>query len=314
MKPVFRVRIPGPWTTVQDLGRFCYQHMGVPVSGALDSFAFNVANLLVANPGDAAVLEITFSGPELEVLSEADIALTGAEMKILLNNDPLPMWRSIRVKPGDTLFIGSARQGCRAYLAVTGGFDVPLVMGSRSTYVNGKLGGVEGRPLKTGDALPRGPGDLLRRPRRLPWIPRYADAVVLRAIPGPQDEHFRSGRDVFFSSEFTVSPQADRMGYRLQGSPMERDPGAPASIVSEPSMPGNVQIPPDGQPIVLLVEQTLGGYAKIATVITVDIFRIAQAKPGDTVRFLSVSLEEAHNAFRQWKEFIKGVAAALGSH
>ncbi len=314
MKSVFRVKAPGAWTTVQDRGRFSYQHMGVPICGALDSFAFTTANLLVENPVDAAVLEMTLAGPELEVLSEADIALTGAEMTPSLNHDSFPQWRSIRVRPGDTLSIGRAQRGCRAYLAVTGGLDVPMVMGSRSTYVKGGLGGVEGRPLRPGDILHRGAGHLIKRPLRLPWAPRYTEVVELRAIPGPQDEYFRSAQGLFFSGNFTVSPQADRMGVRLLGNPVERDADTPASIVSEPSMPGNVQIPPDGQPIILLVEQTLGGYAKIATVITPDMDKVAQARPGDSVRFHPVSLEEAHRIFSQWREFMAGIASHLSGN
>lgn len=313
MKSVFRVKAPGAWTTVQDRGRFSYQHMGVPICGALDSFAFTTANLLVENPVDAAVLEMTLAGPELEVLSEADIALTGAEMTPSLNHDSFPQWHSIRVRPGDTLSIGRARHGCRAYLAVTGGLDVPMVMGSRSTYVMGRLGGVEGRPLQPRDTLHRGTGHVMKRPLRLPWAPSYTEVVTLRAIPGPQDDHFRSALGLFFSTDYAVSPQADRMGVRLLGSPVERDAKSPASIVSEPSMPGNVQIPPDGQPIVLLVEQTLGGYAKIATVITPDLDGLAQARPGDTAQFLPVSLEEAHRIFVQWREFIGAIAAFLSS-
>lgn len=231
MRPVFRVKNPGAHTSIQDRGRFTYQHLGVPVSGAFDPYAFRVANLLVGNPGDAAVLEITFAGPQLEAPCEADIAITGADMRVSANTHPICCWQSVSIQPGSILVFGQAEKGCRAYLAVNGGFHVPTIMGSRSTYTAGKLGGLEG-----------------------PSIQRY--------------------------------------------------PGCSESIVSEPSIAGNVQIPPGGKPIILLVEQTIGGYAKIATVITPDLFKIARAKPGDTVRFYRVSLEEVHHAYRRWSAFM----------
>lgn len=310
MKAAFHVDAPGPFSTIQDGGRYSYQHMGVPVSGALDSFAFQVANLLVGNSREAAALEITLSGPRLEVLEEADIALTGADMGLQINGQTHPMWQSVRVKPGDLIQVGPARSGCRAYLAVTGGFDVPVVMGSRSTYPSGKIGGLDGRPLVAGDTLPMGQGKLLEKSRRLPWFPNYSGRVVLRAIPGPQDDYFRENLNGFFSSSYTVTAQANRMGYRLQGTAIERDPGAPKSIISEPSMPGNIQVPADGQPIILMVEQTIGGYAKIATVITPDLHKVAQAKPGDVFRFTPVTLDAAHQIFAEWTRFLASLEYA----
>ncbi len=311
MRPVFRVKTPGAHTTIQDRGRFAYQHMGVPVSGALDPFAFRVANMLVGNPRDAAALEITFAGPQLEVLSQADIGITGADMRAWANGNPIHCWQSVRIQPGSILIFGQAREGCRTYLAVNGGFHVPTIMGSRSTYSAGRLGGLEGRPLKAGDILMMGAGELLRKPRRLPWRPCYPDAITLRAVPGPQDDYFVTDMGIFFSSDYTVSSLANRMGYRLEGPSIQRDPGCPESIVSEPSITGNIQIPPDGKPIILLVEQTIGGYAKIATVITPDLFKIAQAKPGDNIRFWRVSLEEAHHAYRRWSAFVEDIEGAI---
>jgi antagonist of KipI len=298
----FLVRIPGPYSTLQDKGRFGYQSMGVPVSGALDPFASLAANLLVGNPGTLAVLEVTYLGPELQVLNEADIAVTGARMQLTVNGKTAPGWTSLRVKKGDLVRFGHAVTGCRAYLAVTGGFDVPKVMGSRSTYVSARLGGVDGRPLKGGDLLLRGEGSLLPRERRLESPPEYSSRIDLRAVPGPQEDYFSGAVDLFFGSLFTVTDKANRMGYRLQGPFIERDERAPKSIISEPSVPGNVQIPPDGQSIILLVEQTIGGYTKIATVCTPDLSRIAQAKPGDRIRFRRVSLQEAHDLYRAWRK------------
>lgn len=310
----FLVIEPGPFSTIQDRGRGGYQQMGLPVSGALDLLAFRMANLLVGNPATAAVVECTIVGPQLAVMQEADIAVTGADMQMRLNYKPAENWRSIRVKPGDLLTFGSVKTGCRAYLAVTGGIDVPEVMGSRSTFAGGKLGGYHGRPLKKGDIVQSGAGKLLPRPRRLPeaYIPSYSGPVLLRAIPGPQDDFFREGLDTLFGAEYTVSEKADRMGYRLEGPPVVQKEGAPHSIISEPTMPGGIQVPADHQPIVLLVEQTVGGYTKIATVISTDIPRIAQATPGDTFRFARCSIEEAHRLFREQKEAILTLARLFG--
>ncbi|MBR9979708.1 MAG: biotin-dependent carboxyltransferase [Desulfatitalea sp.] len=302
---IFRVHQPGPYSTIQDRGRFDFQHMGVPVSGALDPFAHAVANDLVGNDADCATLEITFFGPELEVLENADIAVTGAAMALTINGVQAPQWETLRVQPGDRVDFGQAASGCRAYLAVTGGFDVPVVMGSRATFVSGAIGGVAGRQLQSGDILSRGPGPLLDTPRRLPWQPIYGTEIHLRAVPGPQDDSFPTALGTFFSEFFTVTGKSNRMGYRLQGPVLERDPAAPKSIISEPSVHGNVQVPPDGQPIVLMVEQTIGGYTKIATVVTADLFKIAQARPGDRVRFHRVDLDEAHSLYRQWLDYLR---------
>jgi biotin-dependent carboxylase-like uncharacterized protein len=310
---VFRVLEPGIYTTVQDGGRYGFQKYGVPVCGAMDNFAYRVSNMLVGNPLDAAVLEITIRGPKLEVLCEADVAVTGAQISLRLNDQPVDTWRTLRVKRGDILNIQQVKSGCRAYLAVTGGIEVPLVMGSRSTYVGARLGGYHGRPLVKGDRLNRCAGEPLRRPRRLPdrFIPTYPSKVRLRAVPGPQDDHFDEGMEVFFSGEFQVTPKADRMGYRLQGPQVTHKEGVPKGIISEPSVPGGVQIPPDGQPIILLLEQTVGGYPKIATVISCDIGRVAQAKPGDKVLFQRVGLEDAHAIVRKERERLQAVEEML---
>ena len=309
----FKVHSPGAFTTVQDAGRFGYQKMGMPISGALDTFAYQVANLLVDDPLDSAVLEITITGPRLEFLSAGDIAMTGADMGMTLNDTPVRPWQSLRVHPGDILEIHQVTSGCRAYLAIGGGIDVPLVMGSRSTYVGGKLGGFEGRPLKAADIVCGYEKALLPAPRRLSerWIPDYKREISLRIIPGPQDDYFDAGLETLLTTDYMVTPKADRMGYRLQGSVIERKPGTPASIVSEPSMPGGIQIPADAQPIVLLVEQTVGGYSKIATVITPDITRLTQATPGDTVRFEKVDLGQAHVLYRESDSTLKKIAASL---
>jgi biotin-dependent carboxylase-like uncharacterized protein len=310
---MFSVIKPGAYTSVQDRGRFGFQQMGVPITGVLDGFAYDVANLLVGNQLQSAVLEITFTGPLLEVHTEADVAVTGADIDITLNHTQQECWKSFRVLPGDELEIRQVKKGCRAYLAVTGGIDVPMIMGSRSTFVGGKIGGFNGRTLKQGDILETIPKPLLQNERRLPtkYLPDYLSEIHLRALLGPQDEYFSQSLDQLFASEFMVSPKANRMGYRLLGPKIALDKDKPKSIVSEPSMPGGVQITPDEQPIILLVEQTVGGYAKIVTVISSDIPKVAQATPGDTIQFEKVDLSTAHELYHQEKKKILEIKELL---
>jgi antagonist of KipI len=309
----FEVLAPGGFTTVQDKGRFGFQQMGVPVCGVLDTFASDTANLLVGNDVHRAVLEITVMGPSLQFLCPMDIAVTGAKMEMTLNGRPAEQWRSIRVKPGDVLTISQVQAGCRACLAVTGGIQVPPVMGSCATYVGGGLGGFMGRPLKAGDILDAHGGDLLSRERVVPeeLVPDYPSHVRLRAVPGPQDDFFDQGATPLFTTRYMVTPKADRMGYRLQGEKIPIKPGMPKSIVSEPSMPGGIQIPADEQPIILLVEQTVGGYAKIATVISTDIPKVAQATPGDTISFERIDLKTAHQIYRDEKNKLAKILACM---
>jgi biotin-dependent carboxylase-like uncharacterized protein len=316
MIDVFRVSRPGPYTTVQDKGRYGYQQYGVPPTGALDQFAYRVANLLVGNPQGSAVLELTVFGPALEVLADAAIAITGADMPIRLNDDPVETWTCFKIKSGDRLDIGLVRSGCRGYLAVTGGIDVPVVMGSRSTYVGAKVGGYAGRILATGDVISCGEGTPMRVPLQLPqkFIPRYAPEIDLRAIPGPQNDFFDQGLTTLFSSEFTVDTHSNRMGYRLKGPKVAQRAGMPKSIISEPTLSGGIQVPADGQPIIVLVEQTAGGYTKIATVISADIPLIAQAKPGDRIRFKQVDLKTAHAAFRRQEQIIAEIKTHLAGN
>jgi antagonist of KipI len=293
----------GMLTTVQDLGRFGYQRYGVPTSGGLDLFSLRAANRIVGNEDEAAALEITLIGPRLRFLAPATIALTGADLGARLDGQPFSCWQSVVVEPGSTLACAGPQDGIRGYLAVAGGLDVPRVLGSRSTYTRSKLGGVEGRPLKTGDLLDvEGPrAVVLGGVRQLPDSrrPTWGHAHRLRVVLGPQDDRFTPGGiRTFLSSEYTVSPQSDRMGYRLAGPAIEHVRGA--DIVSDGTPFGAVQVAGDGVPIVLLSDRgTAGGYTKIATVIGPDIPRLAQAAPGDTVTFEVVSLIEAYDAVRQ---------------
>ncbi|ACN17711.1 putative allophanate hydrolase subunit 2 [Desulforapulum autotrophicum HRM2] len=307
----FRTIEPGGHTLVQDLGRFGFQRFGVPPCGALDPDAAKFANLLVNNQANDAVLEITFFGPVLEVLCSADIAVTGALMNPTLNGRKIENHRSHRVEKNDILAFDQATTGCRSYLAVTGGIDVPEIMGSRSCYTGAGIGGLDGRALKSGDILSRRDGALLERTRTIApeFIPSQEHEITLRAVPGPQDHYFDQGLTLFFNAVFTVSPQANRMGYRLTGPVIRQKPSMPATIISEPSVAGGIQVPPDGQPIVLLGEQTVGGYTKIATVISTDLPKLAQALPGDTIRFTPVTLEQAHEAYKSRHRFFKALKA-----
>jgi len=311
MTEALRIISPGPCTTVQDMGRFGAFESGVPVSGSLDDYAHRIANWLVGNSSGCAVLEMSVIGARFEVLCSADMAVAGASMNLHVNGKACPEWTSVRVRSGDVVELGIAENGCRAYLAISGGIDVPLVMGSRSTCAGATFGGYKGRPLSPGDILKRGEAILLKKPRELPWIPLYPEKIHVRAIPGPHDDCFRNHQERLFSSAYTVTEHSNRMGYRLSGPEIPRDSDAPQSIISEPVTPGNIQIPPDGRPIILLKEQTTGGYTIIATVISPDIFRIAQARPGDTVQFISVTLDEAHKIYRDWMRFLDDVKALL---
>ncbi len=312
MVKAIKILNPGWFTTVQDHGRRSFQHMGVPVSGVLDAYSATMAGLLAGNGPHAPVLEITVMGPTFEVLREMDIALTGAEMDICVNNAPCPQWESIRVIPGDKVMVGAASKGCRGYLALGGAIAVEEIMGSAATYVGGKTGGFQGRPLKKDDILETGDAPALARPRKLPQelIPDLDAPKILHAVPGPQDDFFET--DILFNTPYTVTEKADRMGYRLSGTPLPMRRGKPASIVSEPVIPGAVQVPADQQPIILLGEQTVGGYAKIATVISTDLPRVAQALPGDTLEFKKVSLLQAHDRLKAHKEKIQRACDAFG--
>jgi len=305
---IFEVIQPGAYTTVQDRGRFGYQQFGVPVCGVIDSFAYRVANALVGNFQGQAVLEATIFGPTLKVLNQGFIAVAGGNLSPFLNNIPLPMWESVAIHPDDILQFKGVKSGCRAYIAVAGGIDVPMVMGSRSTYVAGKIGGIDSRPLAAGDRLNKGEGTGkvgVRVPSGL--IPIYSNDIEIRVILGPQDDYFSEGIEKFFTSIFKVSTKSDRMGYRLEGDSIMHREGIEKSIISEPSVPGGIQIPPDGQPIILLVEQTVGGYTKIATVISSNIGKVGQAKPGDRIHFQQVNIEEAHRSLKEKKEKIDAI-------
>jgi len=295
---VFRVLFPGAFTTLQDEGRVGYQAFGVPVSGSLDLYAYRAASFLVGNFRNEAALEITVLGPKLEVMAPCCVALAGGDLQPFLNQSPMPQWSSVAVKKGDILFFKGVKTGCRAYLAVAGGFDVPEVMGSRSTYPKGGLGGVDGRPIKAGDILQKGKGkDICGKTLPEDLTPLYPREMVCHVISGPQAHFFENIED-FYNAQYEVTSKADRMGYRLKGPSLVFRKGAPASIISEAIVPGAVQVPADGQPIVLMVEQTVGGYAKAGVITTPDRWRLAQLRPGDKVLFKPVNVLEARKQLR----------------
>lgn len=295
---------PGMLTTVQDLGRYGCQSRGVPVAGAMDGPALRLGNILLGNDEGAAALEITVLGPALRVEEgKGCVIVTGADAGLTRNGATLDAWRVHRVAAGDTLAFAAPASGARAYLCVSGGFDVPLVMGSRSTYVRGRFGGHEGRALKAGDVLSTGVPDALWADSEgltLPvgLCPVRDPSAPLRVVMGPQEDAFTpEGIEAFLSSEYTVSASADRMGYRLEGPVVEHREGA--DIVSDAVALGSVQVPGHGQPIVMLADrQTTGGYTKIATVCAVDVPVLAQRLPGQTVRFARVSVPEALRLLR----------------
>ena len=306
----FEVLEPGVLTTIQDLGRYGFSQFGVPPSGALDTVSFRAGNLLVGNRGEEACLEAALMGLKLMTLKEVVISITGGDLCPTLNGEPLAMGRTHLLVEGDVIRFKKVRAGCRAYLAVTGGFVVPRIMGSSSTYLSGNFGGLEGRKLRRGDVLYTldvSPS-LNRLGLQFPidWISFPEKEVSLRVIPGPQDHHFtEEGFRTFCSSPYHVTPECDRMGVRLEGPKIERRPDVEESIISEGLVAGAIQVPGNGKPIIILTEMVTGGYTKIATIISTDLPRVAQLKPGDQVRFMPISIEGAHNLLREQEEKLK---------
>lgn len=277
----------GPLTTVQDLGRFGYQMSGIPCSGVMDQKSYRTANELLGNCHGEAVLEHTLFGGSYLFDSDTVIALAGADMAAAINGSSCPFGRPVAVQGGDTLSLGAAVHGCRTYLSVSGGFDVPLVLGSRSTNLKCGIGGYNGRALKTGDILRTGRPSIPFEAIKDNYVfqPEYSSDITVRVIEGPQGDYFTPrGLETFYSSRYTVSGQSDRMGCRLDGHEIESFHGT--DIISDGIVFGSIQVTSSGQPIVLMADrQTTGGYAKIATVITEDLPLLAQARPGDTVHF-----------------------------
>lgn len=302
---------PGLFTLVQDLGRWGHQSEGVAVSNPMDEFSLRIGNAMLGNDDNAAALEVLLYGPEAVFTNDCCIAATGADLGLTINGSPAENWRAHKIAAGDRVSLtGATGDGCRAYLCVSGGVDVPLVMGSRATYTKAGLGGFKGRALQAGDTVPIGSarpgwekaaGFACPEPFR---VTRYRDEP-LYALEGPQEDAFSAeGIAVFYSRPYTVTDEIDRMGYRLDGPQIARVRGA--DIISDGIPFGAVQIPGNGKPIVLLSDrQTTGGYTKIAVVSSWSAAQLAQKLPGETVRFKKISVEEAVELLRRFEESLR---------
>ncbi|WP_321328643.1 biotin-dependent carboxyltransferase family protein [uncultured Ilyobacter sp.] len=309
----FEILNPGPFTLIQDSGRYGYQKSGVPVSGAMDSFSHKISNILLGNKEDEAVLEFTMLGPKIKFASNCTIAITGGDSSPKLNGNPVSLWETIRVNPQDELSFGIMNKGCRGYISFAGGIDVPEVMGSKSTYIKGKIGGLEGGPLKAGDILKLKNPKSFPTEKKLPqkYRPLYSNHYELRVILGPQDDYFTSaGMDTFLSGKYTVTNECDRMGIRLEGEKIEHISGG--DILSDGIVPGSIQVPGQGKPIIMMADcQTTGGYTKIATVISSDLKNLAQARPGDILTFKKVTVDHGQKILKENMELIKKIKSEM---
>ncbi len=291
----FKVIHPGMYTTYQDLGRRGFRKNGIPLSGAMDKAALKAANLLVGNPESTAGLEITLQGLKMVALEPLFIAVTGADLQFTINSEYHPPWRNFLLKAGDVFQFRGRKSGLRAYLAVRGGFRAPTFMGSCSVFERCSMG-VPLRAdniLEVGDTVAESLGEVCIPER---YVPKSSHQISIHVIMGPQVEAFTpQGIETFLQSTYRVTPQSDRIGYRLDGPRIGHH--GRADIISEPVVPGSIQVPNDGQPIVLMVDaQVTGGYAKIATAISPDLDLLAQAVPGDTVQFVETDQDEARRA------------------
>ncbi len=319
-----KVLSPGLATSVQDLGRPGYYHLGIPISGAMDRYALRAANLLVGNEEGAAVLETVFMGPELAFTADATVAVTGADLPPKLDGEPRAGWSSFAVKAGQVLSFDFLKGGARAYIAVSGGIDTPLALGSRSTYTLGALGGHEGRNLQAGDELPVGAGNgagegrsVAPNLRRLPGLP--AELRVLTGIYWHRITEAAGTR--FFDETWKVANEADRIGYRFKGGTpldfVDREPpfGAgsdPSNIVDSCYPYGSIQVPGGTEPIVLHRDAVSGGgYFMLGTVISADIDLIGQLQPNTPTKFVSVDMETALAARRDRSGLLDQVRASL---
>jgi allophanate hydrolase len=295
--PGLKVVSPGLSSTIQDLGRHGHRDAGVPVSGPLDRIAFTLANALVGNAANAPAIEVRMQGPVLDVAAESvRVALVGGSGGLIVEGGEvgaIPPGRGVRVVRGSRLRCAPLGETGCAYLAVEGGIAVPSCLGSASTYVPGRFGGLHGNLLQPGDVLPLQINDAPQRPERMLARPIAAmlDAPI-RVVLGPQDDHFTADAiKTLLSATYTISPHADRMGFRLQGAKLAHADGF--NIVSDGIVPGSIQVPGSGEPIVLMADaQTTGGYPKIATVISADLPLLGRRRPGARVRFTAVSQEE----------------------
>jgi antagonist of KipI len=307
----------GLLTTVQDAGRHGLRHLGVGCAGALDSYSLQVANLLVGNRADAAALEIALAGPRLRLEHAARIALCGADVEAHVGDLALPCWHRIDLPAQTELAIGHCRRGARAYLAIAGGIDVPRVLGSAATDLRGGFGGLDGRALHAGDRVALGamaPVDTDRIRIAPWWIDPTPDLdfdlpALASVLPGSDAT---SPPDALFAQVWQVSSHSDRQGVRLEGPALQRIDSR--ERISEPVVPGTIQLPPDGKPIVLLADaQTHGGYPRIGHVVATDLPCLAQLRPGETVRFAPVTPAQANAAWRGRRQRLQRIALAISA-
>lgn len=295
-----RILKGGMLTTVQDGGRTGYQSQGFSVAGVMDARSFKIANLLLDNPENEAVLEFTLIGPTLEFTSETIIAITGGDFQPKINDEPAPMYKAIYMHKGDILKFGSARTGSRGYIAFSSYLSIPVVMGSRCTNLKSCIGGFKGRRLQDGDYI-----NFRIKRRYLPFFLSRKlepddfsqEETVLRVVMGPQDDMFsKQGIETFLNTEYIVTSEFDRMGCRLDGAYIARK--SESDMISDGIALGSVQVPSHGKPIILLADrQTTGGYPKIATVASVDIPKLVQRKTDHKIRFQAISVQEAQNLY-----------------
>ncbi len=299
------------FATIQDLGRVGYRSLGVPVSGAIDKLSAAYANALVGNDSREAVIEAIGGSIELKPSVDTIVAVTGAECRVLVDGVDMGMWKPVYLRAGSTLSISAPQRGFVVYIAIAGGINVARIMGSKSTYTRAAFGGYEGRVLKPGDRIPMVPVDASSRWREVAgkFVPSDirnkllpSDIVELRATRGIHASILEPDLSTLFRSTYTVSPQSDRMGYRLEGPEVEKAKGL-GRLITIAVDRGYVQVPPDGKPIVLMADsQTTGGYAVALHVLLPDVDKLAQCPPGSLVRFIEVSPVEAEKVIEEYLE------------
>jgi biotin-dependent carboxylase-like uncharacterized protein len=278
----------------------------------MDTFSLVTANLLVGNDPNDACLEMTLIGAELQALRKTQIAITGGDISPRINGRIVPMWQTVDVQKGDIVSFGRMESGCRGYLSVRGGINTQVLLGSRSTYVRGGFG-MAGRQLRVGDFIDGFEVPLLQEEYSMPkeLVPKFTNHFTARVILGPQAEMFTErGVDTFLSNPYKITPEADRMGYRLEGSVIEHK--AEADIISDALLPGAIQVPRNGKPILIMRDaQTTGGYPKIAVALTSDVNHLGQAKPGNTIQFLEITMEKAQEKAREFYGLLKALGGTL---
>lgn len=331
----------GVLSSVQDLGRAGYRHLGVAQAGALDTLALDVGNRLVGNTPQAAAIEVTVGPVALRFARATRIAITGAQFGATLDGEPVHTWWSLPVRAGQELVLQGPARGMRGYVCVRGGIDVVPVLGSRSTDLAARFGGLGGRKLRDGDRLPIGhcepaqakattddaPAFGVKAPQ---WC-RFAQAAhepqrrgkhaagaergeVIRVLRGPEYDLFsEAARSALWSDEWRVTPNSNRMGYRLEGTALEREQAS--ELLSHAVLPGTIQVPGNGQPIVLMSDaQTTGGYPRIGVVIAADLWKLAQVRLGTAVRFVRTTREEARHALIEERAYLRQIDAAIAMH